>query len=285
MCFVGTKVSKNVETKMILEDYMKDYSSIHTFVLCAYKESAFLEKCLLSLINQTVKSKIIISTSTPNDYIYGIADKYGIEIFVNTGIKGITGDWNFGYSKAETDYITIAHQDDFYEPEYTERILSSVRKKRNVIIAFSEYYEIREEQKVFNNKLLKIKRFMNIGFRFFSNSKFFRNRILSVGNPICCPAVTFSKNGCEGFEFDNDYAVACDWEAWVRLAQKEGAFVYINKPLMGHRIYEGSTTTKMITNGLRYKEELSIYRRFWPEFISQALVRKYSKAYISNDIK
>ena len=50
----------------------------HTFVLCAYKESQFLEECVQSLLAQTVKSKILISTSTPNDHIKGIAEKYNL---------------------------------------------------------------------------------------------------------------------------------------------------------------------------------------------------------------
>ena len=33
----------------------KDYSDKHTFVICAYKESAFLEECIESLEEQTVR--------------------------------------------------------------------------------------------------------------------------------------------------------------------------------------------------------------------------------------
>ena len=45
----------------------------HTFVICAYKESEFLEECILSLKKQTVRSNIFIATSTPNKYIDDIA--------------------------------------------------------------------------------------------------------------------------------------------------------------------------------------------------------------------
>ena len=41
----------------------------HTFVICAYKESEFLEECILSLKKQSIKSEILIATSTPNKYI------------------------------------------------------------------------------------------------------------------------------------------------------------------------------------------------------------------------
>ena len=95
----------------------------HTYVLCAYKESAFLEDCVKSLISQTVKSNILIATSTPNEHISAVAERYNLPIYINEGEKGIGGDWNFAYSKAKTPIITIAHQDDIYEPDYTKEML------------------------------------------------------------------------------------------------------------------------------------------------------------------
>ena len=86
----------------------------HTFAICAYKESEYLEECIKSLVNQEVSSNIILATSTPNDFIKGLCDKYGIEMYVNTGDSGITQDWNFAYAQADAEYVTIAHQDDVY---------------------------------------------------------------------------------------------------------------------------------------------------------------------------
>ena len=58
---------------------MREYKN-HTFAICAYKESKYLEECIISLKNQTVQSNIIISTSTPNEYITNIANKYNLQI-------------------------------------------------------------------------------------------------------------------------------------------------------------------------------------------------------------
>ena len=52
----------------------------HTFVICAYKESKYLEECIESLEKQIVKSNIIMCTSTPNDYIKNMAQKYNIPL-------------------------------------------------------------------------------------------------------------------------------------------------------------------------------------------------------------
>lgn len=83
----------------------------HSFVICAYKESPFLEECIQSLEKQTVKSTIKMVTSTPNEYIADMAKKHNIELIVNEGQGGIVQDWNFGYKQIDTPYVTIAHQD------------------------------------------------------------------------------------------------------------------------------------------------------------------------------
>ena len=41
----------------------------HTFAICAYKESVYLETCIRSLKEQTIESNIIMVTSTPNEYL------------------------------------------------------------------------------------------------------------------------------------------------------------------------------------------------------------------------
>ena len=51
---------------------------MHTFVVLAYKESSYLEECIKSVLNQKYPSKVVIATSTPNQYIENIADKYSL---------------------------------------------------------------------------------------------------------------------------------------------------------------------------------------------------------------
>lgn len=69
-------------------------SEMHTFVVCAYKESPYLENCLKSLKNQTVKSSIIMTTSTPNVFIKSLAEKYEVPLWIREGKSDIRDDWN-----------------------------------------------------------------------------------------------------------------------------------------------------------------------------------------------
>ena len=56
-------------------------ASDHTFVICAYHESEYLENCIRSLKKQTTLSNVILSTSTPNQTIYALCEKYGNPFF------------------------------------------------------------------------------------------------------------------------------------------------------------------------------------------------------------
>lgn len=258
----------------------------HTFAICAYKESPFLEDCILSLKNQTVQSRLLLSTATPNDHIRALAEKYDIPLIINTGIKGIGGDWNCAYDHTDTPLVTIAHQDDIYEPGYTQAMLDYVNRSKDPILYFSGYGELRGETKVYDNKILKIKKLMLLPLQpgMFWHSRFMRRMVLSMGCPICCPAVTMVKDCFGSTPFLHDYKAALDWQQWELQSRKNGSFVYNPEPLMCHRIHEGSATTEIIGDNKRSDEEYEMYRKFWIAPIAKLLTRLYSGSQSSNQL-
>lgn len=261
-------------------------SMLHTFAICAYKESPYLEECIVSLKNQTIKSDIILATSTPNDYIDAIAKKYDIPVYINEGEHGITQDWNFALSKVKTRYATVAHQDDTYEPDYIEALLDRMGKARSSLIAFSDYYELRDGIQVHDTSMLKIKRIMLLPMRIkcFSGSRFVRRRVLSFGDPICCPAVTFDLKNVDRPIFKNGFRSCEDWEAWERLSHYKGDFIYVQKPLMSHRIHEESATTAIIQDNARVEENYVMFCKFWPKSIARLINKLYTKSEKSNEL-
>src|SRR5689334_12586358 len=100
----------------------------HSFAVMAYKDSPYLPDCLDSLKNQTVESRIYITTSTPSPYIDAVAKQYGVQVFVTGSTKGIAHDWNFSLKCTKTKYVTLAHQDDIYLPEYAKSCFNASEK-------------------------------------------------------------------------------------------------------------------------------------------------------------
>ena len=256
----------------------------HTFAICAYKESKYLEECIQSVKNQSVQSNIIISTSTPNDYICGLAKKYGITLYINEGKGGIAEDWNYAYSKSKTKLVTLAHQDDIYEAEYTKEIIGCLNKSKHPLIAFSDYCELRKEVIVRKNKLLMVKRILLSPLRCKAlwKSIWVRRRILSFGSAICCPTVTMVKENLSNQIFYVGMKSNIDWEAWEKISKEKGSFVYCCKPLIRHRIHAESTTTDIIKNGERQLEDLEMFRKFWPGWFAVIWEKLYSHGEKSN---
>lgn len=263
------------------------YWNDHTFVICAYKESRYLEECIESILAQTVKSHVLIATSTPNEYIRSAAEKYHIQCEVNPKPSSIYGDWNFGVSCVRTKYYTIAHQDDLYRPEYTAEVKKGFESAADPLIFFCDYAELRNGKEVEKSLLLNIKKTMLLPLRIrgFQKNRWVRRRILSLGNPICCPAVSYCRDSLQNFSFSDRFQCDLDWDAWERISRLDGSFVYCSRVLMDHRIHEESTTTELIENSVRYHEDLDMYKRFWPQPVADFLMKYYSRSQKSNQIK
>ena len=102
----------------------------HTFIILAYKESDDLEECIKSVLTQSVKSNVLITTSTPNDYIMDLASSYSLGVMVNDAKSNKGSDYNFSLNTIDSELITIAHQDDLYNRNYTKEILKSYKENK-----------------------------------------------------------------------------------------------------------------------------------------------------------
>ena len=262
----------------------------HTFAVCVYGKSEYLEACLRSLEQQTAKSRIILCTATPEEELEKLAASHHLTLYVRNGEPGIARDWNYAYKKAETPRVTLAHQDDIYEPFFLEKTLARLNRADHPLIAFSDYYEIRDGKKVHasRSRLLRIKKLMLLPLRVrpFQKSRRVRRMILSFGSPVCCPSVTYVKGSLPRKIFSEGFEADLDWQAWERLSRLPGSFCYIPEALMGHRIHSGSATTKVIgENRNRSREDLEMFRKFWPEQIAKILNGLYAAGQDSNEIK
>lgn len=264
---------------------MTKKTSLHTFVILAYQKSEFLEDCIKSVTNQTYSSQVVIATTTNNKYISDLAKKYGLTI-IEGDHTNIGGDFDFAVHSGKLPLVTVAHQDDIYEKNYSQKVVDAYHKYPNSSIIFTDYYEIRKNKRVYTNTLLKIKRILLTPARIRKtlNSKIAKRSILRLGNPICCPAVTFVIKNCPKDIFKSDYKCDVDWHAWEKLSHLKKAFTFISEPLMGHRISKTSTTTAIINQGLRIKEDYEIFKRFWPKPIAKILTKLYKKSEKSNSI-
>lgn len=258
----------------------------HTYVVLAFGESQFLEECINSVLNQKFNSQVVIATSTPNRFISDMATKYNLNIILNKDYgKGIGNDFNFAVNCVNADIITIAHQDDIYDYEYSYEIVNHYTKYKDSLIIFTDYYEIRDGKKVAFNLNLTIKRVLLFFLKFQSiaNLKIIKRSAICFGNAISCPAVSFVKDNIKYKEiFGTKYKCNVDWAAWQKLYQEEGRFIFVKKKLMGHRVHQSSTTTQIIKENNRTKEDYTIFCKFWPKWFANLLCKVYRNSEKSN---
>lgn len=261
--------------------------SEHTFVICAYQESPYLEECIQSVLAQKEDGAVLIATATPNDHIQALADRYGLEVRINRGAHGIAQDWEFALRQADTPYVTLAHQDDIYEPDYAPSVLSALKQADHPIIAFTDYFEMRGNSRVYagDSGLLKTKQRLLSPLKtaWGQKSVWLRRRSLSLGNAICCPSVTYVMERMPDLVFQPHFKSNVDWQTWEVLSKQRGMFVYVPQALMGHRVHEGSTTTQVIGDGGgRTGEDYEMFCKFWPASVAKLLVKVYARSQKSN---
>ena len=258
-----------------------------TFAVCAYRESPYLRECVQSLLSQTVPCPVILSTSTPNDLIQAVSEEFSLPLFLHDHMPNIADDWNSAYREADSDYVVIAHQDDVYEPDYAKTALSSLDNAERPLIFFSDYYEIRGGKKTVDTKNLRIKRRLlrPLADPNAASSRNRKRRVLSLGNPICCPAVTYAKENLPETPFLRGLGSNLDWEAWERFSRLDGSFVYDTHKLIGHRVHEASATSELIHSNRRTEEDLEMLKKFWPAPVAALINRLYRKAESSNNLE
>ena len=249
-----------------------------TFVVCAYKECPYLEESIQSLVNQSITAKILISTSTPNEYIENIAKKYSIEIRVNPA-GGQIKDYNFAIAQADTELVMLAHQDEILSEYFVERVLEEINKEKRPIIAFTNYLEMHDD--VVDKKpstMVIIKRIMlfPLNFRMLRKTWFGKRLIQCFGDPITHPTVVCVKKELPEEIFREEYKAAMDWDLWERLSRQKGSFIYVKDVLLYHRMNDMNQTVQLIkSSNVRYENELEILSRFWIKPIAKFIMYFY----------
>jgi hypothetical protein len=261
----------------------------HTFAVPVYRAAPNLGALIASLRAQTgTRSEILLTSSTPSPELEEFARLQSVKLHVNPQRIDIASDWNFAMGAAQTALVTLAHQDDLFAPDYTARLRDALRRHPTALIAFSDYTEHTARGARPVNLNLRIKRALShraFGARECLSEPRDKVRLLSLGNPICCPSVMFNRATLGEFRFAQGFQTNLDWRAWVELARGPGGFVYVREPLVSKGVHPGSETTVTIASRARENEDRALFELLWPRPIAAALVAIYTLGYRANRIE
>ena len=242
----------------------------HTFVILAYQESDDLEECIKSVLKQSVKSNVLIATSTPNDYIMDLASEYSIGVMINKEKSNKGNDYNFSLNTMDSELLTIAHQDDLYNRNYTKEIIKKYKENKDATIIFTDNYEINGDKKILKSKRLIRKRhfLLPLKYKFFQNKKYFKIRSLRKEKFICTSSITFIKKNIKENLFPTNLIYDNDWKALIDLAKENTRFVYLDKKLVGYRLNDDKKNTEKI------KEDKEILKSLYPNWYYEKVIKK-----------
>jgi hypothetical protein len=248
----------------------------HAFVVPAFGEPQWLDRCLDSIQHQTIPSRVLITTSTPNAHLSAIAARRRIPLVVNAIAGGIAADWNFALANGDADWITLAHQDDWYETDYLESCTTAAARTDHAILVFTDAIETRDDSasQVLN---ARVKRIL-AGAAFLTSqsieSTLRKRLLLSFGNPIPCPSVMLNRRALPGFIFPDGWKSNLDWQAWFTLAGQPGAFVHVARCLVHRTLHADAETSRALSD--RAREDEKMFHAMWPAPIAATLNRLYA---------
>ena len=247
----------------------------HSFVVPAHGRPEWLSRCLESLQAQTRRSPIVVATSTPNDMLTETAARYGVPLIVNPVSAGIAADWNFALGRVHHGWVTLAHQDDWYAPTYTERCLAAASQARDSVLVFTAASEVKQgtDTEVRNTRVKRLLCAVAFAGQPAVRSSFRKRLLLSFGNPIPCPAVMINRSAAPEFTFAQGWKSNLDWVAWLDLARRPGAFVYVRTPLVHRRVHDVAATVTFLT--ARAAEDARVLRSLWPAPLASILTSLY----------
>ncbi|MBQ7759550.1 MAG: glycosyltransferase family 2 protein [Acidaminococcaceae bacterium] len=102
-----------------------------SIIVPVYNVELYLEKCILSLINQTYKNiEIILIDDGSTDKSGKICDEYcqrdnRIKVFHNKN-NGVSHARNYGINNSCGDYIAFVDSDDYVDKKYVERLIGGI---------------------------------------------------------------------------------------------------------------------------------------------------------------
>jgi hypothetical protein len=258
----------------------------HAFVIPVYRAAPNLATLVESLrVQAGDPSAILLATSTPSPELQAFAKHHALALHINPQRIDIAADWNFALSAARTQFVTLAHQDDYFASRYVAQLSNALLRHPNGVLAFCDYSEHTPLGTRPTNINLRIKR--KLRQRAFGRLECIADtrdkvRLLSLGNPICCPSVMFNRSLLANFRFPAGFQTNLDWMAWLELARRPGGFVYVRDRLVSKGVHAGSETTATIANRAREREDRAIFDALWPAPVAAALASLYRLGYRAN---
>ena len=217
---------------------MKELISV---IIPVYNEEKYIDKCLLSVINQTYKNiEIIIVNDGSTDRSLNICRKYKdkrIKIY-NKENGGLSSARNYGLDKANGNYIYFIDSNDFIELNALESLYNAIK---DYDIVIGNYYQYKD-----GCDTLKIK-YDSFSVQGINKYNYLYNEYCTVTvipwNKLYKKEIFNNLRYKDGIIHEDEYII-------TDILSKANKIFYLNAPLYHYRYVTNSLSNMITTKSL-----------------------------------
>ena len=230
-----------------------------SIIIPVFKNIYFLEKSLLSAVNQTYKNTEIIIVNDGNNKddkneIYKIKNKFKKKILVINLKKnqGVSNALNEGIKKSTGSYLSWLSHDDYFHLKKIEMQINYLEKNCAKICS-CDFVEI---NKIDNFKIDRI-----------LDDKYFDDQVLSIilNDSLHGCSLLIDKECFSDFSFNKKYKHIQDYDIWHRMSEKY-QFIHLKKKLL----FSNKHTSQ--SSYIKKDESISEKLKFYEDLIDEKLL-------------
>jgi glycosyltransferase involved in cell wall biosynthesis len=241
-----------------------------TIVTPSYNQAQFLERTILSVLNQNYPNlEYIIIDGGSTDGSVGIIKKYErfLSYWISERDKGQADALNKGFRKANGELFFYLNSDDILLPNVLKRISEVFINQKNTIdVIYGNKLLISSNDHIISERrvtrwvpfISKLGLFSLAGFNIFIDSAFFRKEI-------------YEKTG----GFDPSLKNTMDTDLFLRMVNSKTRFYFLREYFIGFRLHSTSKTV-MSGQDIGPKENKYLFLKYYPYSFRLPLALRYT---------
>jgi glycosyltransferase involved in cell wall biosynthesis len=259
-------VSKPLFSEAILADKDPSYPKI-TIVTPSYGQGAFLERTILSVLNQNYPNlEYIVIDGGSSDGSVEIIRKYGkyLAYWVSEKDSGQADAISKGFAKGSGDILGWLNSDDVYLPGALHTIAVALSRERSCNVAYGNMYWIDELDRIIDER--RQTPFMRLGY-------------LYGGFDLPQPATFWRKEiYTRARGIDSTYHFSLDTDLFYRFACEKARMKFVRCFIACFRVHSSSKTSTVNIVGKRDNAKIhALYLSFPYDSFRGAFIRNLAK--------
>jgi glycosyltransferase involved in cell wall biosynthesis len=171
---------------------------------------------------------------------------------------GMAANWNYGYSHGAGEFVAVLHDDDYWAPQFLERIVAAFRGTPEAGFVYASVVPVDLDRRVIGEPPLSQGSHDRVDRPLAALGRLVRH------TEVGWPAIAV-RRACmlEVGGFTEDYPYHKDWAVWLQLAARHPV-VFIAETLGYYRVHPGQFSHEFNRSGAAARDRYEMLREVIP---------------------